>query len=150
MSEVVISDIYLTVAGEQDFPAILAMRKVCLSYLKNFDAVIEDGDHEKDKSYLCVAKVDGKVVGSGRADLIKPYTYKLTRIVTSEDSRLSGVGSQIMKHLEDYVKARKGLKVSLKTRLQTENFYKKLGYTKVGQYKNKHGTNYVYLAKKII
>ncbi|MBP9813476.1 GNAT family N-acetyltransferase [Candidatus Saccharibacteria bacterium] len=150
MSSIKDTKVVVQMAGKDDFPAILAMREACLDYLKTYRAIVEDRDLDIVNSYLCVAKINGRVVGSGRADLLKPSVYKLTRVVTSEEVRLAGIGSQVIKHLEDYVKARKGLKVSLKTRQQTASFYKKLGYTKVGKYKNKQGTNYVYLTKKII
>lgn len=115
-------------AADEDLPVILNHRSDCLSYLKSYKNIIEQGDK---KDYLVVCEIDGHIAGSARLD-IKSTVGTITRVVTSSDNRKNGIGSSLVRHLIDYAKSRNLSKVELRCLSKNYEFYHRLGFVQDG------------------
>ncbi len=135
-------------AGEKDFPAILALRKSCLSYLPGYQAILEVAD-TSEESYLCKASLNGQIVGSGRLDKISETEYKISRIVTTNNIRKNGLGSKIIKHLEEYAIKNRAKTLTLRCRAELASFYQKLGFLVDGTSYTENSQDYFNM-KKIV
>lgn len=89
---------------------------------------------------------------SGAVGYIRFGWYMLTDFCIDESLRGQGIGKEIIRQIEEFAKKNNCIGVQMDTwNFQAPEFYKKLGYTVWGEFKDcPPGTTHYYLYKKFI
>ena len=86
-------------------------------------------DNIEDRSIHRMLKNDvGKIIGIGRLHKLFIDTYQIRYFAIHKDYRKIGVGTYLMKDLEDIIINKESKYIILNARENVLNFYKKLGY----------------------
>lgn len=137
-------------AGDDDLPAILAMRRDCFSYLPPhvYLAKKEPNDSLSANSYLGVIELNGEVIGSGRVDNKPEGGHVITRIVTDGRYRGKGVGKAIVNHLINHTSHETSRVFTLRCLIVNVTFYKKFGFKEDGNEYSENGIIYQDMIKE--
>jgi ribosomal protein S18 acetylase RimI-like enzyme len=98
-----------------------------------------------------IACEGGKIIGVGRGHFKKPETAQIRYMAVDEKHRGLGVGSAVLKYLEEEIKKQNGKTIELNARDTAVGFYLKNGYQKAGKAPTLFNTiNQTKMRKKII
>ena len=85
-----------------------------------------------DKEFNFRAEENGEIIGTASGKYVAGVIY-IDAIIVAKDKRDKGVGSALMKKIEEFGKksgAHKSWLITGKDWIKTNNFYKKLGFSK--------------------
>ena len=92
---------------------------------------------------------EGKILACGRLHLNTSYEAQIRYMGVSEDLRRSGIGSKMLKKLEDDAIKQGANQIMLNARENAVAFYKSLGYFEVGPYESDIQIPHTRMEKKI-
>ena len=91
---------------------------------------------EEASIHLMGVTSDGKILACGRLHLNTSYEAQIRYMGVCEDFRRSGIGSKMLKKLEDDAIKQGANQIILNARENAVPFYKSLGYFEVGPYES--------------
>lgn len=104
---------------------------------------------EEASIHLMGVTSEGKIIACGRLHLNTSYEAQIRYMGVSEDSRRSGIGSKMLKKLEDDAIKQGANQIMLNARENAVAFYKSLGYFEVGPYESDIQIPHTRMEKKI-
>ncbi len=104
---------------------------------------------EEASIHLMGVTSEGKIIACGRLHLNTSYEAQIRYMGVSEDSRRSGIGSKMLKKLEDDAIKQGANQIMLNARENAVPFYKSLGYFEVGPYESDIQIPHTRMKKKI-
>ena len=104
---------------------------------------------EEASIHLMGVTSEGKIIACGRLHLNTSYEAQIRYMGVSEDSRRSGIGSKMLKKLEDDAIKQGANQIMLNARENAVPFYKSLGYFEVGPYESDIQIPHTRMEKKI-
>lgn len=93
---------------------------------------LEVDEFETQALHLVLYK-DNHAIGTARVLDIGAQTYKIQRVAVIKEARNKGLGASIMKEIERYLQTTDANSLTLGAQVHAVPFYKKLGYTVVGE-----------------
>lgn len=93
---------------------------------------------------LFTAYIDNKPVGAARL-----YKNKVGRVATLKEYRKQGIGSEIMKFIEQFAKEKRLNELVLNAQLYIADFYEHLGYKRVGEVFQEADIDHIKMKKEI-
>lgn len=105
------------------------------------DALDETADH-------ALALLDGRPVGAGRL-VVREDRAVIGRMAVLADVRGTGVGTAVLRHLEDVARQRGCAIVELHAQLTARRFYERAGYTAHGEVYVEAGIDHVDMTKRL-
>ena len=94
---------------------------------------------EKESFHLMGISEEGKVIASGRVHFNSPDEAQIRYMAVDNSFKRKGIGSQIVKSLEDHASSEGAKIMLLNAREQAIKFYLTLGYEEVGPYQSDTG-----------
>jgi predicted GNAT family N-acyltransferase len=79
----------------------------------------------------------------------EPGSYILGRLAVKKENRGKGIGADLIKAAEEYVKKEAGKSISLHAQCRAEGFYEKSGYKASGNIEEEQGCPHVWMVKEI-
>lgn len=107
---------------------------------------IDEYDHY---ASIFVAYSEGRPLGTGRV-VIKGNKAKIGRVAVVKKNRGSGVGSQIILAIINYLKDRHVQEVQLGAQLSALKFYEKLGYKAYGEIYSEAGIEHIMMKYQLL
>jgi predicted GNAT family N-acyltransferase len=104
---------------------------------------------EEASIHLMGVTSEGKILACGRLHLNTSYEAQIRYMGVSEDLRRSGIGSKMLKKLEDDAIKQGANQIMLNARENAVPFYKSLGYFEVGPYESDIQIPHTRMEKKI-
>ena len=104
---------------------------------------------EEASIHLMGVTSEGKIIACGRLHLNTSYEAQIRYMGVSEDLRRSGIGSKMLKKLEDDAIKQGANQIMLNARENAVPFYKSLGYFEVGPYESDIQIPHTRMEKKI-
>ena len=104
---------------------------------------------EEASIHLMGVTSEGKIIACGRLHLNTSYEAQIRYMGVSEDSRRSGIGSKMLKKLEDDAIKQGANQIMLNARENAVPFYKSLDYFEVGPYESDIQIPHTRMEKKI-
>ena len=104
---------------------------------------------EEASIHLMGVTSEGKILACGRLHLNTSYEAQIRYMGVSEDLRRSGIGSKMLKKLEDDAIKQGANQIMLNARENAVPFYKSLGYFEVGPYESDIQIPHIRMEKKI-
>ena len=104
---------------------------------------------EEASIHLMGVTSDGKILACGRLHLNTSYEAQIRYMGVSEDLRRSGIGSKMLKKLEDDAIKQGANQIMLNARENAVPFYKSIGYFEVGPYESDIQIPHTRMEKKI-
>ena len=104
---------------------------------------------EEASIHLMGVTFEGKILACGRLHLNTSYEAQIRYMGVSEDLRRSGIGSKMLKKLEDDAIKQGANQIMLNARENAVPFYKSLGYFEVGPYESDIQIPHLRMEKKI-
>ena len=104
---------------------------------------------EEASIHLMGVTSEGKIIACGRLHLNTSYEAQIRYMGVSEDSRRLGIGSKMLKKLEDDAIKQGANQIMLNARENAVPFYKSLGYFEVGPYESDIQIPHTRMEKKI-
>ena len=104
---------------------------------------------EEASIHLMGVTSDGKILACGRLHLNTSYEAQIRYMGVSKDLRRSGIGSKMLKKLEDDAIKQGANQIMLNARENAVPFYKSLGYFEVGPYESDIQISHIRMEKKI-
>ena len=104
-------------------------------------------DQEESGFHLIALDGHEKVVGSGRVHFNSNTEAKIRYMAVSEDLKRRGIGSEIVKKLEEHAGERGAKTVILNAREEAVNFYLSLGYLEGSPYSSDTGIPHTTMKK---
>ena len=104
---------------------------------------------EEASIHLMGVTSERKIIACGRLHLNTSYEAQIRYMGVSEDSRRSGIGSKMLKKLEDDAIKQGANQIMLNARENAVPFYKSLGYFEVGPYESDIQIPHTRMEKKI-
>ena len=104
---------------------------------------------EEASIHLMGVTSEGKIIACGRLHLNTSYEAQIRYMGVSEDSRRSGIGSKMLKKLEDDAIKQGANQIMLNARENAVPFYKSLGDFEVGPYESDIQIPHTRMEKKI-
>ena len=104
---------------------------------------------EEASIHLMGVTSDGKILACGRLHLNTSYEAQIRYMGVSKDLRRSGIGSKMLKKLEDDAIKQGANQIMLNARENAVPFYKSLGYFEVGPYESDIQIPHLRMEKKI-
>ena len=104
---------------------------------------------EEASIHLMGVTSDGKILACGRLHLNTSYEAQIRYMGVSKDLRRSGIGSKMLKKLEDDAIKQGANQIMLNARENAVPFYKSLGYFEVGPYESDIQIPHIRMEKKI-
>ena len=104
---------------------------------------------EEASIHLMGVTSDGKILACGRLHLNTSYEAQIRYMGVSKDLRRSGIGSKMLKKLEDDAIKQGANQIMLNARENAVPFYKSLGYFEVGPYESDIQIPHTRMEKKI-
>ena len=104
---------------------------------------------EEASIHLMGVTSEGKIIACGRLHLNTSYEAQIRYMGVREDSRRSGIGSKMLKKLEDDAIKQGANQIMLNARENAVPFYKSLGYFEVGPYESDIQIPHTRMEKKI-
>ena len=114
-------------AGPDDLPEVLALRHEVFVVGQGVPAELERDDLDAVSDHA-VARVDGRVVGTGR--LLPDGT--IGRMAVSDALRGQGIGAAVLARLEERARERGLPAVELHAQVHAAGFYERAGYLPFG------------------
>ena len=93
---------------------------------------LEVDEFETQALHLVLYK-DNQAIGTARVLDISAQTHKIQRVAVIKEARNKGLGASIMKEIERYLQMSDAKSLTLGAQIPAVPFYKKLGYTVVGE-----------------
>jgi predicted GNAT family N-acyltransferase len=93
----------------------------------------EERDAEDAHAFHVLARISGRVVGTGRLVEKPDGRGKIGRMAVLREARSMGVGAKIMEHLTEIARERGLSELFLDAQIQAMLFYARLGYTAEGE-----------------
>ena len=106
-------------------------------------------DEHENSSFHLIGLIDKKIVACGRLHLNSPDEAQIRYMGVSKDLRRSGIGSKMLKKLEDDAIKQGANQIMLNARENAVAFYKSLGYFEVGPYESDIQIPHTRMEKKI-
>ena len=106
-------------------------------------------DLEDESLHLIGVTSKGEVIACGRLHLITSYEAQIRYMGVSEDLRRSGIGSKMIKKLEEEAVRQGASQIMLNARENAVSFYKSLGYFEAGPYESDIQIPHTRMEKKI-
>ena len=104
---------------------------------------------EEASIHLMGVTSEGKILACGRLHLNTSYEAQIRYMGVSKDLRRSGIGSKMLKKLEDDAIKQGANQIMLNARENAVPFYKSLGYFEVGPYESDIQIPHLRMEKKI-
>jgi predicted GNAT family N-acyltransferase len=104
---------------------------------------------EEASIHLMGVTSEGKILACGRLHLNTSYEAQIRYMGVCEDFRRSGIGSKMLKKLEDDAIKQGANQIILNARENAVPFYKSLGYFEVGPYESDIQIPHTRMEKKI-
>jgi predicted GNAT family N-acyltransferase len=104
---------------------------------------------EKLSTHLMAVTSEGKILACGRLHLNTSFEAQIRYMGVSEDLRRSGIGSKMIKKLEEEAINQGANQIMLNARENAVAFYKSLGYFEVGPYESDIKVPHTRMEKKI-
>jgi predicted GNAT family N-acyltransferase len=104
---------------------------------------------EEASIHLMGVTSEGKILACGRLHLNTSYEAQIRYMGVSKDLRRSGIGSKMLKKLEDDAIKQGANQIMLNARENAVPFYKSLGYFEVGPYESDIQIPHIRMEKKI-
>ena len=104
---------------------------------------------EEASIHLMGVTSEGKIIACGRLHLNTSYEAQIRYMGVCEDFRRSGIGSKMLKKLEDDAIKQGANQIILNARENAVPFYKSLGYFEVGPYESDIQIPHLRMEKKI-
>jgi predicted GNAT family N-acyltransferase len=104
---------------------------------------------EEASIHLMGVTFEGKILACGRLHLNTSYEAQIRYMGVSKDLRRSGIGSKMLKKLEDDAIKQGANQIMLNARENAVPFYKSLGYFEVGPYESDIQIPHIRMEKKI-
>ena len=104
---------------------------------------------EEASIHLMGVTSEGKILACGRLHLNTSYEAQIRYMGVSKDLRRSGIGSKMLKKLEDDAIKQGANQIMLNARENAVPFYKSLGYFEVGPYESDIQIPHTRMEKKI-
>ena len=104
---------------------------------------------EELSTHLMGVTSEGKILACGRLHLNTSYEAQIRYMGVSEDLRRSGIGSKMIKKLEEEAINQGANQIMLNARENAVAFYKSLGYFEVGPYESDIQIPHTRMEKKI-
>ena len=104
---------------------------------------------EEASIHLMGVTFEGKILACGRLHLNTSYEAQIRYMGVSKDLRRSGIGSKMLKKLEDDAIKQGANQIMLNARENAVPFYKSLGYFEVGPYESDIQIPHTRMEKKI-
>tara|TARA_Y100000389_G_scaffold15869_1_gene14020 strand:+ start:183 stop:626 length:444 start_codon:yes stop_codon:yes gene_type:complete len=104
---------------------------------------------EEASIHLMGVTFEGKILACGRLHLNTSYEAQIRYMGVCEDFRRSGIGSKMLKKLEDDAIKQGANQIILNARENAVPFYKSLGYFEVGPYESDIQIPHTRMEKKI-
>jgi predicted GNAT family N-acyltransferase len=103
--------------------------------------------HDRAGAVHALAFIDGVPCGTGRFVFIEPGVAKLQRMAVIDDVRGKGVGSALLRFLEDEARRRGASRFLLWAQTHARRFYEKAGYAASGEQFDDAGIPHVAMSK---
>ena len=110
---------------------------------------LEVDEFETQALHLVLYK-DNQAIGTARVLDISAQTHKIQRVAVIKEARNKGLGAAIMKEIERYLQTTDAKSLTLGAQVHAVPFYKKLGYTVVGEEFMDAGIPHLTMTKSII
>ena len=138
----------LRLAGPGDLPEVLALRHEVFVVGQGVPVEMERDEHDERCDHA-VARLDGRVVGTGR--LLDPDAEVATvgRMAVAEEVRGRGVGAAVLARLEELARERGIAAVELHAQLHARAFYERAGYRPYGEVYLEAGIEHVSMRKEL-
>lgn len=107
-------------------------------------------DEFETQAFHLVLYKDKKAMGTARVLNIGAQTYKIQRVAVLKEARGKGFGAAIMKEIERYLQMSDAKSLTLGAQIHAVPFYKKLGYTVVGEEFMDAGIPHLMMTKSLI
>ena len=90
-------------------------------------------DEFEPNAFHVMAKTDtGDIIGVGRIHCLRANTWQIRYMAIAENYRGAGIGSKILKKLEDYAQSNGAVEITLNSRTSTLDFYLRHDYQIAG------------------
>ncbi len=105
---------------------------------------------EQDKHCIHIIAVDnGRVAGTTLLEPIDIHTVKIRQVAVDYDLRNKGIGKKLMLFAEDYAREHGFKTALLHARYYVLDFYKKLGYSPLGDSFTEVGIKHYLMTKRL-
>jgi predicted GNAT family N-acyltransferase len=128
---------------QQEFVDHFMVRGEVFIIGQNIDWAIEF-DGLDGECVLFTAYIDDKAVGAARL-----YQTKIGRLATLSEYRKRGVGTALMKAVEDYAKSQGLKQLKLHAQYYAKDFYENLGYKEVGEIFQEADIDHIKMIKEL-
>ena len=112
---------------EPRFKNALIVREAVFIREQGIDPEVEIDDYDA-ICWHALAYLDGEPVGTARLILQDRFSAKIGRMAVVAEARQHGIGTQLMRLLEDYARRQGITRIVLDAQLQVIPFYQRLGY----------------------
>lgn len=138
------------------------MKKICIYNEKPQEAiririnvfVEEQGFYDEFDDIDNIAKhiviYDDKPIGTCRVFTYDGKIYFLGRLAVIKEYRNRGIGTELIKAVENYVRQENGKMLKLHAQCRVKSFYEKMGYTEHGDVEDEEGVPHVWMYKDIV
>ncbi len=114
------------------------LRQLTLRQHQSGKDLIYPGDYDKDTVHFGIF-VDSMLEGiasiykEGMKENLKPDSWRLRGMATSEKIRGKGYGSELMNQCIEHIKNQSGILLWCNARITAERFYEKFGMKRIGE-----------------
>lgn len=130
------------------YPQVLELRNRLLRLPLGLNLFDEDLDEDRDQ-YVVIAIRDEKVVACVMIKIIDEVTVKLRQMAVDEHLQGSGIGSMLIGYAENFCLLNDYYIIELHARKAVSEFYRKLGYTVVGEEFEEVGIPHLKMTKRL-
>jgi len=143
-----VTGLVVRLAGPGDHAALHALRHVVFVEGQGVPEDLER-DEQDERCDHAVALLDGVVVGTGRLLAPGDRTATVGRMAVAAEARRAGVGSAVLRRLEERARERGWPAVELHAQVHARAFYELAGYTPVGSTYLEAGIEHLTMRKQL-
>ncbi|MGG3870693.1 GNAT family N-acetyltransferase [Brevibacillus laterosporus] len=113
------------------------------------DLEIDEHDQLSDPTIHVIAYRDIEPVATGRLRSPEQGVGKIERVAVKQETRGTGLGRELMLHLEKIAVQQGNSTLKLSAQLQAQPFYEKLGYEGYGEIFDDAGIDHIMMKKQL-
>lgn len=130
------------------YPQVLQLRNRLLRIPLGLNLFDEDLDEDRDQ-YVIVAIRDEQVIACVMIRIIDEITVKFRQMAVEEQMQRSGIGSMLIGYAENFCLVNDYTIIELHARKAVHEFYRKLGYSVVGDEFDEVGIPHLKMTKHL-
>ncbi len=133
-----------------DLDALYRLRRDVFETEQNIPRPLDRDAFDFNADHVVAFDAKGRCVGTGRVVRVDARTAQIGRMAVAKDQREGGIGGQVLEALERMARMRGISELTVNSQLPAEAFYRKRGFTRLGDVFLDQGVPHVVMKKSLV